>query len=258
MYGVALTAQLPASVLSIGPFEDAEQLAVFAAALALLLAGLVVLYFSFRQFARAARIATNRPVPAGEVEAGDGTVEIQGTAEELDGTLTGTYSNATTFAYEYKRKKKEVERDQDGNREVEWRTVASGENSTPFVVADESGSVAVDPADATLSVDVNRQTGGGRGYRNYEGNIKPDDTVHVWGQTLEADGGEDLPDDVEFYVGDGDGRDFLVSDTTQFRTVLRYVLSGLVRLFIALVVFGFGVLAGVVTLDEVFGMGPMA
>ncbi len=242
-----------------GPFDNVEELVFFLAIVVLASVGLVLLYLALKQFKRGVLILTNSPVPAGEVYLEDGTVELEGTAAELDGTISGKYSNKSTLAHTWEKKEKETTRDSDGNKKTNWKTVRSGENSVPFLVEDETGSVAVDPEDASFSFDTSRQSGGGRRHRYYEGNLQPGDTVHVYGQKREAVEEGEAPGDDRFYVGDcDDGSEFLVSDTTQYRTALRYFLSGLPWLLGTVIVLGFTVVFGVAMLNEVFGIDVLA
>ena len=233
----------------VGPFDNAEQVVVTFFTLLLLVIGSLFLYYAVKEFYRTLGLALSRPITAAEVASASGAVELEGTAQPLDDSDDGE-----TIAYKRERKKKETSRDSDGNKEVNWKTISSSEGASPFRLADETGSVAVDPDGANLSIDMDLTNSTSR-RRTYRGSITPDDTVHIYGQKQSADDVEDPPGDAAFFVGDGDGK-FLISDTTQFRTVVRYLFSGIKYFVFALVALGFALVVGLVTLDMLFGFNP--
>lgn len=244
-----------ASVQVVGPFDNAEEIIITLFSIILLAIGAGFLYFSLKQFSRAFSIATNRPIQADSVADAEGEVELEGTAQPLENPDEGDGGSAT-IAYQRERKKKEIERDSDGNRKETWKTVSSSEGASPFKLTDESGEVIVETDDATLSIDMDLKNSSNR-RRTYEGRITPGDTVHIFGEKQTADDVEDPPGGASYFVGPGDG-DILISDTTQFRTILRYGLNGGQKLLFALVALGFGLITAMVALDLVLGTGPMA
>lgn len=239
-----------ASMQSPPQFITFEEVAVAFATVLILAIASLFLYWALKQFYRAFRIAANRPISADAVATSNGAVELEATAQPLDESDDGE-----RIAYKRERQKKERERDSDGNTEEKWKTVSTSERASPFRLTDDTGSVVVDPDGSNLSLDMELSKSSSR-RRTYTGKILPGDTVHVYGQRRAATDAEDLPDDVEVYIGDGDV-EFLISDTTQFRTIIRYLMSGSKYLLFALIPLGFGILLTVVTLDMVFGFNPL-
>ena len=244
----------PAATLSslqlAGPFDNFEQVAVTVFALLVLTIALVFSYYALKEFYRTFMLASNRPISADAVATTDGAVELEATAQLLNAS-----DDDGRIAYKRKQQKKEVERDSDGKKEVNWKTVSSSEEASPFRLTDETGSVVVDPDGANLSIDMDLAQSTNR-RRTYRGSITPGDTVHIYGHKRSATDAEDSPGDAEVFVGDGDG-EFLISDTTQFRTVVRYLTSGVKYLILGLVVLAFGVMLTLVALDMVLGINPL-
>ena len=129
----------------------------------------------------------------------------------------------------------------------------------PFYVTDETGSVAVDPDGATVSLDTEKISGGSEidigpvdasTSKRYEGLLAPGDQVHVFGQKRDAQG--DGPDGERFYIGDGGETDtFSVSDTTETRTIVRYIGGGLMSLILGLAALVAGGFLALVLLGQV-------
>lgn len=225
------------SFLAIGPFSDAMLIgAVLTVGFGAF--GVLTLYRGVTDLGRGYRIMSNDPVDAGSVHLESGVVEVQGTAEPIDGTLDAAYTGTDCLAYEYEEKHKRREHDGDGNDRTEWRTVDSGGAETPFYVTDDTGSVAVDPDGADVSVDSERVESSMR-VRKYEGRLDPGETVHVYGEKVDTADGADAPGDERVYIGDGGtAESFTVSDATENRTILRYLLKGTVTVVIGVIVLG--------------------
>lgn len=235
-----------------GPFADIEELIFFLVAIVFLAVGLGLLYVTVTNIRRAVRIIRSDPIPAGEVESASGAVELQGTVEELDGTINGKYSNAPAVATTWREERKKTTRDKDGNQKTNWETVETGDRATSFSVADETGAAAVDPSEASLSLNMSQMGRGGR-RRQHEGKLQPGDTVHVLGEKETADDPADAPGDESTYVGAGDG-ELLISDTTEGRTALRYAGKSLSYLVGTVIALAFGIVITVVMLNDVFGI----
>lgn len=125
---------------------------------------------------------------------------------------------------------------------------------------DETGSVAVDPEGATISLDEERVATGAR-ERKYEGRLEPSDFVHVYGQKRDAADG-DAPDGESVYIGDGEETDaFTVSDTTEFWTVSRYVAKGVGMVVGGILGFALGTVGSLYLLEQVgiadFGLSEL-
>lgn len=230
-----------ARVAAVGPFDGPADLVVFLLLALGVVIGPYVLYLALGQLGLAYRIFASDPIDAATVRSAEGVVEVEGVARKLEETLTGTYSNEPAFAYTWKKKRRETETDAEGNEETSWETISQGDTAVPFAVEDDSGTVAVDPGGANLTIDESRQDGdsgwfgSGSRYRKYEGRIGPGDSVHVYGQKRTSAPDEDSPGDEPYYIGGGDAvSEFVVSDVSELRTVLRYLGIALLLLVGAL------------------------
>lgn len=185
------------------------------------LLGAFLIVWGVHGFRRALAVWANDPVPVGEAYLVDGTLEVEGTAEALSETLRSPYDDEPCLAYSYSKKRKERERNDDGEWETTWRTVDSGSDSVPFLVADDTGSIPVDPAAATLSMD-NEYSDRRGDIKRTENRIDPGDGVHVIGQkrgVVESD--LDLGE-ARSYIGDGeDAPTFRITDGSELETVAR-------------------------------------
>jgi hypothetical protein len=210
------------------------------------------LYIGTGALASAVWIGASDPLPADEVYLADGAVEIEGTAEPvvLEEGVEVTVPSPTTgtdcLAYTWE---KQEERRSTGRRgRTTWTMAGENEESVPFFVADDTGRVAVDPAEATLSLkpELERKT---HDTREYEGRLEPGDDVHVYGYKREVTGtddrfaanhmyvserlgdesvplGEYLPD-VSVFIGDHpEDKTFKISDAGELRTTLRSGVKG--------------------------------
>ncbi len=220
---------------------EIPQPVVGAAALALVAVGAYITYQALGNLQSGWTIWQSDPIDAGDVEYEDGVVEVQGKVEQLEaGLLTTKYTDTPAVAHEYKLQRHEENRSTESG--AEWQTVDSGTETQPFYVTDETGSVAVDPDGATVSLDTEKISGGSEidigpvdasTNKRYEGRLAPGDRVHVFGQKRHAQG--DGPDGERFYIGDGGETDtFSVSDTTETRTMVRYIGGGLTSLLLGL------------------------
>ena len=204
-----------------------------------------ILVLGTRRLRQGYRIFVNDPVGAGEAHLEDGVVEVEGTAKPLDEVLEGRYTDEPALAHSWRRERREERTDDEGNTRTSWDTVSRGSDSVPFLVEDATGEVAVDPAGATLSIAESRVRSAGlfgsrvrfgrrdEEYREFEGRIEPGDDVHVYGQIRSAsDGGG--PGGDRHYIGDGgEVSEFVVSDASELRTVLRYTGQGLFLVIVA-------------------------
>ena len=217
------------------------------AALALVVLGAYITYEALGYLQSGWTIWQNDPINARDIEYEDGVVEVQGDVEQLeDELLTTEYTDTPAVAHEYKLQVHEENR--SGDEGAEWKTTDSGTEVQPFYVTDETGSVAVDPDGATVSIDTEKISGGSEidigpvdasTSKRYEGLLAPGDHVHVFGQKCDAQG--DGPDSARFYIGDGGETDtFSVSDTTETRTIVRYIGGGLLSLIFGLAAIAVG------------------
>ena len=226
-------------------------------ALALVVLGAYITYEALGYLQSGWTIWQNDPINAGDIEYEDGVVEVQGDVDQLeDELLTTEYTDTPAVAHEYKLQVHEEER--SGEEGPEWQTVDSGTEAQPFYVTDETGSVAVDPDGATVSLDTEKISGGSEidigpvdasTSKRHEGLLAPGDHVHVFGQKRDAQG--DGPDGERFYIGDGGETDtFSVSDTTETRTIVRYIGGGLLSLIFGLAALAVGGFLSLVLLGQ--------
>ncbi|MFC7059590.1 GIDE domain-containing protein [Halovenus salina] len=226
-------------------------------ALAGLVLGAYVTYEALGYLQSGWTIWQSDPINAGDIEYEDGVVEVQGKVEQLeDELLTTEYTDTPAVAHEYELQVHEDNR--TGDEGPEWKTTESGTEVQPFYVTDETGSVAVDPDGAHVSLDTEKISGGSEidigpvdasTSKKYEGLLAPGDHVHVFGQKRHAQG--DSPDNGRFYIGDGGETDtFSVSDTTETRTVVRYIGGGLVSLILGLAALVMGGFLALVLLGQ--------
>lgn len=264
MHELVLTTADIVNVDSI-PFDEPIGWVVLAMVGLAVVVGPWVLLLGTRQLRQGYRLFASDPVGAGEVETADGVVEVEGTARELDGVLSGQYSDEPAFAQSWRRERKEERTNSDGEERTSWDTVSEGSDSVPFVVEDATGEVVVDPAGATLSIEESRQRSRSgiwlfdrsREYREYEGRIGPGDDVYVYGQKRPASD-DDAPVDDSHYVGSGsDVSEFVVSDVSELRTVLRYVGTGAFLVFVAALWIPISTFAFLALLEAAFGV-PLA
>lgn len=178
---------------------NGAELAVFSLIAIASLAGLVIGGLKLQD---AYAIWSNDPIPAGELHLAETETEVEGTAEPIDEPTMSPYTDTPCVAYEFKKEHRETRRDEDGNREQHWETVASGSDSVPFLVTDDTGQAAVDPDGATLEAGTDHKTRAGD-IRKTERRIEPDDSVHVYGQKHEASEAGGQLGEHRQYIGDG-------------------------------------------------------
>jgi hypothetical protein len=141
--------------------------------------------------------------------------------------------------------------------------------AVPFYVEDDTGRVLVDPvkADVTLDADAkDRQNMGTRKKREVEARLEPGDEVYVLGDAVPSEeytppepGGlldkllaffgegyrevpvsEVIQDEDIVITRDGEGSEFIVSDTAEWRGWIRQVLMALLWALITLALFAVG------------------
>lgn len=198
-----------------------EEMLTLALAGGTALAGVYLVLWGLNGIRRTVDVWASDPIPIGESHLADGTIEVEGDAEPLSETIRSPYADAECLAYTYSKERKERERNEDGGYETEWRTVDSGSESVPFIVADDTGSIPVDPAAATLGLDsaYSDHTGD---IKKAESRLEPGDGVHVIGQKLPAVEADDDLGDAQAYIGDGDeAPTFRVTEGGELETVAR-------------------------------------
>ncbi len=189
--------------------------------------------------------------PAGEVHRDTGVVELEGEAQPIDDTVESPHTETECLLYDYN-KTRITERDHDSDTIDESRDrdhLDHQHDHVPFRIEDESGSVAVDPAGANLSVD--RDDAGGhkkstdQRIKITEHRIDVGETVHVWGQS-QSNG--DGPDDI--YVGDGRDVQFRVGTGDRTEAVAEAGSRAVVTLLVGIL----SLLGGAYVLAEAAGV----
>ncbi|ELY89461.1 GIDE domain-containing protein [Natrialba taiwanensis] len=114
---------------------------------ALFLVGVIALAYTGLQLRPAYHVYRGDTTDVIAVERAEEPVEIEGTASELDGTVTAPLSETPCLAYEF-----EVEELQSSGKNSSWNTVDEGAAAVPFRLEDRTASVRVDPAGADLAL----------------------------------------------------------------------------------------------------------
>ncbi len=140
---------------------------------------LPILLFGGTNLYRAVRLRQNDPDDIQTVRtASDGLVEFTGTAAELDGTVTGKYSEQECLAYAWEHEDRDAGSTSD-TRDINYHMEDMGTEGKPFHVRDETGTVAVDPTGANIHADEDEWKNEERIHR--EQRIEADNRVHVYG-----------------------------------------------------------------------------
>jgi hypothetical protein len=202
---------IPAAIAGLGEGELVG-VALFA------VGGVVALWWGIRAATDGYEIWSHEPVEAAAVPNESGVVEVTGTATPLEETVVAPYTETECLAHEYKTEVKEHDHDQD-DAGTDWRTVDQGSGEVAFAVEDDSGTVAVDPSGAELSM-ADEQLSNNTHRRRIEERLDVGETVHVYGHR--RDGGPDG----SVYVGDGDEANFRIADTSAGKAVRRLLLKG--------------------------------
>ena len=146
------------------------------------LVGLVAVAFladGVRHGRRAFRVYRNEPVDVASAANASGVVEVEGTVEPHEVTLVAPFSGEACVVCQY-----EVEEYRSSGKSSHWETIHSGGGRRPFVLADGSGRLLVEPEGASLALDeaaVIRVDAGDR----------PPERIRRWiGETPEVDSEE--------------------------------------------------------------------
>jgi len=205
----------------LGPTLETVLALLIAVAAALL--GGYLLVWGLNGVRRAIGVWSSDPLPVEEAFLTDGGTEVEGVADSLSEALRSPYDDARCLAYSYSKERKERTRNEEGEYETTWRTVESGSESVPFLVADDTGSIPVVPDAATLE-SVTAYSSHTGDIRRTERRIDPGDAVHVIGRKrVAAEADADLGD-ASAYIGDG-------GETTTFRITVGDELETVTRMF---------------------------
>lgn len=233
-----------------------------------LLIGTLVLAVGLWQLYRGVTVATSDPVDAARVETADEPVELEGTAEPLDGAGTFDAPVSGQEAMLCEVHVEEEVRSTGGERERH----ATERIARPLRVVDDTGAVALDPEGASLELghssyeaefrpgdslptDVERrlrvladEVEDEDAEREYdESYLGPGDDVHVYGATVHT-AATTRHDISASLVDDPDSSGFTVSAGTQSSVVRERLAGAAVAVVVggAFAAFGVAVLLGVV------------
>lgn len=144
------------------------------------------------------RLRGTEAMPPAQVDAGP--VEVQGTAEPLDGTLDSprTDDDTGTLAYQHVIKEKEYRSGEDGDRQV-WETRRNETETAPFVVTDGGDGVVVDPEDAELLLAESYEDRTGQRHE-YVRRLDTGEEVYVAGEAVPATAVDGRTDGREYAV----------------------------------------------------------
>lgn len=204
--------------------------------LALLAGGLLVAAIAFgyglTELRTAYRMYATKTYTVASVANHLGTVEIEGVVSPAEGTLTAPFTDTDCVVYEYTIEELRRDHDDDGTK---WTTIDSSGEGVPFRITDDTGSILVEPAGATLRLDSERvfrsregeeppaavggflpslELGGftinaGRDRRYTERRIDVGERVYVFGPARHDPGASEAAGEVNAIVGRASERGFL-------------------------------------------------
>jgi len=216
--------------------------------------GVYIMRNSPKKFRRWRKLGENDPVAIRDATTESDLVEIEGRARPHEATLESPYFDVDCVAYKHKTEKKVRRKSSSSSSSksrTKWKTIDSGKASRPFVVEDDSGTAYVDPDSASFSfASDQRRTKNTRGdssplgstlgkaisaagpalgslgfsRRRYtEQRLDIDSQCYVAGAAERPPAGVDA----DVSLTGTDVSTFVVSDTTEAKTRLRLLLSGL-------------------------------
>jgi hypothetical protein len=152
-----------------------------------------MLLYGLTRLRTAFRLRQNDPADIQTVRtASDGMVEFTGTAAELSGTVEGKYSGEKCLAYGWERK----ETQPNGT----YAPTDDGAEGEPFLVRDETGEIAVDPA-GTLKYGDPETWQPEPDVKQVEERIEAGDQVHVYGRKQDVVERQAGLDTESIYIG---------------------------------------------------------
>lgn len=114
------------------------------------LVGLALLALGVRDGWLAFRYRTRRVVSVGELDADAGQVVVSGVARRTDEVIQAPLTGRECLAYAWREVALQTQRGLDGSIGTWGRRGRTGRGAVPFLVEDSTGSVLVDPRDASL------------------------------------------------------------------------------------------------------------
>jgi len=204
------------------------------------------------------RLWRNDPVPVMDAANVTGVVEVEGTAASGGRTLQSPFTGTSTLVCEYK-----IQEWRSSGKSSHWETLHENLNAVPFLLEDDTGSVAIDPEGAEYSLErdaeiesgsgetppeeiqeflekvgVEREEGGktslgpisfnrGDRRRYIERRIDAGDEIHVYGQSRHGRSIGDVSGTVNAVIGSGRATPrFRISEGSESDAIWRQVKSG--------------------------------
>lgn len=223
--------------------------------------GLFLFGAGLREAYLAIRLWRRRAVPIGELDSASGTVTVAGRAERIDETVRAPLTGRDCLGYAWRIVGLRTVRGLDGRVEQSFHQLGRGQEAVRFRLGDDSGSVVVDPAGATLRLNeehvadplrdpIDRGevslTGvthdGPRQY--YEARIDDGETIVVQGSVRPS---EEPRLDVEKIGLQLSGRGLYIADTDRSHAIRRSAVASVVSLLLGSAALGIlAVLLGLV------------
>ncbi len=200
----------------------------------------------------------NDPVAVMDAANVTGAVEVEGTAASGGRTLKSPFTGTPTLVCEYK-----IQEWKSSGKNSHWETLHENLNAVPFLLEDDSGSVAIDPDGAEYSLErdaeiesdggetppeeiqefldsvgVEREEGGetsigplsihhGDRRRYIERRIDAGDEIHVYGQSRHGRSIGDVSGTVNAVIGSGKATPrFRISKGSESDAIRRQIKSG--------------------------------
>lgn len=173
------------------------------------LVGVVLVGIAVREVVVGLRYRRRRPTPIGDLGDASGRVTVTGVARRVEDLVRAPVTRTECLAYTWRVSDLRTERGLDGSIRTRRHDVGQGRDSTAFLVADDTGSVRVDPTGAEFRLaeswvadpvgdPVDRPDvltgadpvgGGARAREYYEARLDEGETVTVRGRVRpDADG----------------------------------------------------------------------
>lgn len=181
--------------------------------------GVLLILGGITGFIRAVLTWRNEVLPTVDLPAPGESVELEGTATQLDDTAVSAYTDTPSLVASFQTH----QRDGDSS----WEMTEGGTSSVPFLLEDGYGQAVIDPSHCHLEAaeHTEERSEGEMTIRETERRIEPGDPVHIIGEVFEP-----LPDRDDLggrqrYVGGSQYDMIQISEGTE-RDVVRRQLEG--------------------------------
>lgn len=191
MTGLSLTAVAWVVLQSSDSASPTEKFLVLAA---IFLASLYAIYWGFGQW-KLSRLIQDTPTEKVRSMSA-GRTELEGTVGAAEKTVDAPYTDEDAVYVDWSAKRRERDRDEDGNVEYHWETVASGTRAHSFALEDDTGRALIRADTGDPTVDIN-----GSDHQTtvtYNQGERPPEAVSVF-----VNGGESETDSEDADEGDG-------------------------------------------------------